>query len=240
MHAVPKTAVEITILLVAGLIVALIGNQCVGRTLNIFEQKFKDWDVEAGKARPGGDSTKKVAGTGVAKTSGPTKQDPTIGDPGSTDPNGAGTDPKVDAPPVETPPDIGEKKWDGDYGCYRLRGIKVIEFADVQNYADLGDEVCLLIDARKMDNYTDGHIPGAYQVDYYQLSEQIEKIRDQLGVDFIIVYCNGGDCEDSLALAHDLIFEYQVDDFRVWVYEGGYEEWFKKKKQPIVKGEARR
>ncbi|MCA8963104.1 MAG: rhodanese-like domain-containing protein, partial [Planctomycetes bacterium] len=154
------------------------------------------------------------------------------------DPDPAGKAPPSSGSQTSTPPASNKYTVD-ENGQKRLHGIKVMSLQEVSEYSDLGDGICTILDARKRAAYLDGHLPGAYSLDYYQLADQIDDVRDALSADFIIVYCNGGDCEDSLSLAHDLVYEHDVDEWRVWVFEGGYEEW-KKAGKNLVEGEERR
>ena len=41
----------------------------------------------------------------------------------------------------------------------------------------------------------------------------------------MIIYCAGGDCEDSIQLATDLVFTHGLSKEMIAIYEGGYEEW---------------
>ncbi len=87
----------------------------------------------------------------------------------------------------------------------------------------------LFIDARNEAHYQDGHIPGAYQLDHYELIKQPAKwLPDLLPICLaaqeIVVYCNGGDCEDSRFAAIDLR-DAHVPKEKLFVYEGGFMEW---------------
>ncbi len=83
----------------------------------------------------------------------------------------------------------------------------------------------LFVDARKDEEYEQGHVPGAWPLDHYHLERHLDEVlavaRDALQ---IVVYCNGKDCEDSELAALDLI-GFGVDPSRVAVYVGGWEAW---------------
>ena len=96
--------------------------------------------------------------------------------------------------------------------------------ADCEGF--LGEDIAVFVDARKRDDYESGHIPGAVHLGYNTVAEQIDDLRPQLEqAFFIIVYCNGGNCEDSINLALDLISVYGLMQENVYVFEGGIEEW---------------
>ena len=93
----------------------------------------------------------------------------------------------------------------------------------------------LFIDARKAEAFAEGHIPGAIQCDHYRLAEYVDRLLALAGcADRIIVYCNGGACEDSVFLCADLI-ELEVPYDAIYLFSGGWEEWVKKG-MPIEKG----
>ena len=57
----------------------------------------------------------------------------------------------------------------------------------------------------------------------------IDDLRAELELAFfVIVYCNGGDCEDSLHLAADLSSLYGIPTENIYVFEGGLNEWVRK------------
>lgn len=97
----------------------------------------------------------------------------------------------------------------------------------------------LIIDARDDQHYQTGHLPGAVQFDYYrpeaflpQLIPALQLARE------IIIYCNGGDCEDS-ELAAVMLREFAPNARdAVYVYAGGYAEW-SSHGYPLEKGAAK-
>jgi rhodanese-related sulfurtransferase len=85
------------------------------------------------------------------------------------------------------------------------------------------------IDARNDAHYQAGHIPGAYQLDHYEFVKQpVPWLTALLPIcqpaQQIVVYCNGGECEDSRYAAMDLR-DAQVPKEKLFVYEGGFAEW---------------
>ena len=127
-------------------------------------------------------------------------------------------------------------------------GIQRLSFEDVRDHfltaedelSSTGESIVAFVDARVRDQYEDGHIPGALWLYHYESESLVDDLRPQLEMAFfIIVYCNGGDCEDSIHLAADLGSLYGLPPENVYVYEGGFNEW-KDNEMPIKTGpEAR-
>ncbi|MFN0060428.1 MAG: rhodanese-like domain-containing protein [Planctomycetota bacterium] len=123
----------------------------------------------------------------------------------------------------------------------KLGDYELIDLEEVKAFADEDVEFAIIVDARKHDTYEKGHIPGAYSLDFYRLNkEMIDAMRDKLDAAAIIVlYCNGGNCEDSLNLAASLEYDYQVERAKLRVFEAGYEAWEKAKYSIVTGGERR-
>ena len=83
----------------------------------------------------------------------------------------------------------------------------------------------IFVDARKEDLYAEGHIPGAMHCDAFQVNEHLDDVLDRAnGVERVIVYCSGGDCEDSILMCRELI-NAGVPTEAVYLYPGGFKEW---------------
>ena len=56
----------------------------------------------------------------------------------------------------------------------------------------------IFVDARDDEHYQTGHVPGAYQFDFYHPDNFLTPVlqASQIAQE-VLVYCNGGDCEDS-------------------------------------------
>lgn len=94
----------------------------------------------------------------------------------------------------------------------------------------------VLIDARDDRHYQAGHIPGAYQLDHYHVDRYLPALLPVVfPADRVIIYCAGGECEDSELAAMDLIRS-GVDRSRIFVYLEGYKEWASRG-EPVEKGE---
>jgi len=97
-------------------------------------------------------------------------------------------------------------------------------------------ELIIFVDARDDANYALAHIPGAYQLDHYLLDNYIDTVLPACqNAMKVVVYCNGGECEDSMFAAGDLI-EQGVDPSKVFVYVGGVDAW-KRDGLPFERGE---
>ena len=80
----------------------------------------------------------------------------------------------------------------------------------------------LFVDARKPDLYEEGHIPGAVQC---ELGDTIDDVIARAnGVERVIVYCGGGDCEDSIFMCRELL-DAAVPYDSIFLYPGGWKEW---------------
>ena len=83
----------------------------------------------------------------------------------------------------------------------------------------------LFVDARKPDLYEEGHIPGAVQCDPYEPDDALDNVVARAsGVDRVIVYCGGGDCEDSIFMCRELV-NASVPYDSIFLYPGGWKEW---------------
>jgi rhodanese-related sulfurtransferase len=83
----------------------------------------------------------------------------------------------------------------------------------------------VFVDARNDERFAEGHIPGALQLDHYHVERYIGKVLEQVpGKLRIVVYCTGGNCEDSEFAAMDLVYS-GVPASQLAVYLGGIEEW---------------
>ncbi|MEO8430265.1 MAG: rhodanese-like domain-containing protein [Acidobacteriota bacterium] len=85
------------------------------------------------------------------------------------------------------------------------------------------------LDARRTAVYRDGHIPGARPFSVWE-ADADEKVRAFFAEGHepsapIVVYCSGGDCEDSHMLAQKL---YLAGFDAVFVYKDGFPDWRKR------------
>jgi rhodanese-related sulfurtransferase len=101
-----------------------------------------------------------------------------------------------------------------------------IAFNDVKT---LHDKNALFLDARRTSVYEQGHIPGArtYSVWESDIDDKVQKLfaeRSDTSAQAlpIVIYCSGGDCEDSHMLAQKL---WGIQFNNVYVYKDGFPDW---------------
>jgi len=101
-----------------------------------------------------------------------------------------------------------------------------IAFNDVKS---LHDKNVLFLDARRTSVYEQGHIAGArtYSVWESDIDDKVQKLfaerSDTAAQNLpIVIYCSGGDCEDSHMLAQKL---WGIQFNNVYVYKDGFPDW---------------
>lgn len=83
----------------------------------------------------------------------------------------------------------------------------------------------LFVDARADSPYQAGHIPGAWQFDHYRAEQFLPAVLPAcLTAQQIVIYCNGGACEDS-EFAAITLRDAGVPAANLFVYVGGITEW---------------
>jgi len=86
-------------------------------------------------------------------------------------------------------------------------------------------ELIVFVDARNDAHYQEGHVPGAYQFDHYYPERYLPTIVPVCHqAEEVVVYCAGGDCEDS-EFAAVALTETGVPAAHLSVYGGGMEAW---------------
>jgi rhodanese-related sulfurtransferase len=95
---------------------------------------------------------------------------------------------------------------------------------------------CVFLDARKPEEYLEGHIPGALNLFGNELEKFVPVVVPQLPdkEKEIVAYCHGGDCDLSLQVAKALS---QAGYTHVEIFEGGWPDW-KKAALPVHTGET--
>lgn len=94
----------------------------------------------------------------------------------------------------------------------------------------------LFLDARRSEVYAEAHIAGARSFPVWEadVADRVKALYEE-GLDQqapIVVYCSGGNCEDSHMLAEKL---YMVGFDNVLVYKDGFPDW-QKRGLPVAKG----
>jgi len=83
----------------------------------------------------------------------------------------------------------------------------------------------VFVDARNEVDYRQGHVPGAIFFDPYQPEKYFPGVMPAAqAAERIVVYCHGGDCDDSLSAA-TLLKEVGIPGEKISVYGGGFGEW---------------
>jgi rhodanese-related sulfurtransferase len=137
-----------------------------------------------------------------------------------------------DAPTVDSPldPAVLER--------LAAKGLSAVTFAETRAlYEDpmYAYEAYVFIDARDDDHYGIGHIPGAHQFDHFRAERFQETMMQIIPTAMnIVVYCNGGDCEDSESAALFLL-GLGADPGHLAVFTGGITEW-KSRGMPVERG----
>jgi len=83
----------------------------------------------------------------------------------------------------------------------------------------------VFVDARDEQRYRAGHIPGAYEFDPYRPEKYFDTVLPVCqAAEQIVVYCNGGDCDDSETAAL-LLRDVGIANQKLMVYGGGIKAW---------------
>ncbi len=102
-------------------------------------------------------------------------------------------------------------------------GVRMITLAEAEDLWAAGE--ALVIDARAGELYAQGHVPRARNIPADGSGNAFPReILDRPDDMTIVVYCEGGACQSSLALAKRLHDEGFKD---IRVFSGGWEEWTK-------------
>ncbi len=108
-------------------------------------------------------------------------------------------------------------------------GFQVVSLSDAFDYYSRAESSIVFVDARDDAHYDKCHIPTAVQFDYYRPDAYLSNLLDfATDAEIVIIYCNGGECEDSIQAARYLTEEIdeplQFDV--VHVFEGGIKAWY--------------
>ena len=96
--------------------------------------------------------------------------------------------------------------------------------------------VLVFIDARDEQLYREGHIPGAWEFDPYRPERYFPAVYPLCqAAEQIVIYCNGGDCDDSEFAALTLR-DVGIATNKLFIYDGGFAEWTTNS-QPVETGE---
>jgi rhodanese-related sulfurtransferase len=160
--------------------------------------------------------------------------------PGATRPS-ASLAPAASSTPANTATNAPAAAAVADLAIARIRqrGLGVVSSNEVLRlFRDprYAPGLIVFVDARDDKHYQEGHIPGAYQLDHYRAPDYLPAVIPAcLSADQIVVYCGGGQCEDS-EFAAVLLRDSGVPGQKLFVYPGGFTEW-KAAAWPIELGE---
>jgi rhodanese-related sulfurtransferase len=108
------------------------------------------------------------------------------------------------------------------------KGLQAIDSAQAMRFyhdARRENDRLVFVDARSEENYQRGHIPGAHQLDpYHPEKHLLEAMTMGKAAEVIVVYCNGGDCEDS-ELSALLLRNVGIPNQKLFIYTGGIADW---------------
>lgn len=86
-------------------------------------------------------------------------------------------------------------------------------------------DLIVFVDARNDQLYQEGHIPGAYQFDHYRAEQYLAAVLPVCqAAEQVVVYCTGGDCEDS-EFAAIYLRDKGIAPNKLLVYGNGWTEW---------------
>jgi rhodanese-related sulfurtransferase len=110
----------------------------------------------------------------------------------------------------------------------RAEGLRLVDCSQMTNlFQDPRCEqgLVVFIDARNDEHYQEGHIPGAYQLDHFYPERYLAATLPVCQTaEQILIYCNGGACDDSLQTAI-FLRDAGIPRERLFIYAGGITEW---------------
>ncbi|GMU38527.1 MAG: hypothetical protein KJ057_14895 [Phycisphaerae bacterium] len=128
--------------------------------------------------------------------------------------------------PASQPPPHEVTETDGVHPEHEFTAITTAQVAAIVDGTDPDAATTLLIDARDVAPYEEGHIPGAYRCYFSTIDADLAAIADYLEAGYrLVVYCNGGECEDSINLCRMLRDERGVLEENLLLYEDGWKAW---------------
>jgi rhodanese-related sulfurtransferase len=128
------------------------------------------------------------------------------------------------------PPAAGEMK---EKGLQLIDGSRAVQLFHDSHFKP---GLIVFIDARDESHYQEGHIPGACEFDPYHPEKYFPAVLPICrAAEQIVVYCNGGDCDDSKT-AVLLLKDVGIPDQKLFIYGGGITEWTNTH-QPVETGE---
>ena len=94
---------------------------------------------------------------------------------------------------------------------------------DLAKAVEMYNQDAFFLDARTPDHYADGHIPGAHNFPAHDILDRAEELLELVPTAApLVIYCGGGNCEDSFE-AYDLLVGFGYEDLHI--YKAGWGEW---------------
>ena len=114
---------------------------------------------------------------------------------------------------------------DDSHPAHPYKNVNVDEVAEILNDPNTEFGLNVFVDARKDEEYERGHIPGAVQCDHYYLENYLDAVMlAAAAAEKVVVYCNGGDCEDSIFVSTELVAA-GISFDNIYLFGGGWTAW---------------
>jgi rhodanese-related sulfurtransferase len=153
-------------------------------------------------------------------------------DTNTSDPDGQSSN-NNETRPTESEPEDPVVKYLKELGYQVMTHEEAVETYNDPFYRD---EIFIFVDARRDDLYLEGHVPGAHQLDQFHLERYIDTVREAAELaEKVVIYCEGGECEDSLYAMRTLLDE-NIPLHKLYIYAGGLTEW-QDNDMPVERGE---
>ncbi len=119
---------------------------------------------------------------------------------------------------------------------FRVMDIQGIKEAVGDARLQTGEIV--IVDARADEPFQAGRVPGSIQFDYYRAEYYLDTVLPRImAAQQVIVYCNGGACEDSILTCNHFV-SLGIPEGHLCLFKDGWEAW-KKSGLPIETGPAK-
>lgn len=119
------------------------------------------------------------------------------------------------------------------------RGLQAVGRNEVERWYNdprYAEGAFVFVDARDEERFRTGHIPGAYVFNRYRPDDHLAVVLPVCAMaEKVVVYCSGGDCEDSEFTAL-MLRDLGVPAENIFVYSGGVADW-KAGKLPLETGD---
>ena len=213
MTMVKQAVIELILLTVASVGVALAANKIrEHKSIELTKNNFDKGSAPARNSVAGTPHGGTPSATGALKPEGITKPTQPVTPIANTAP--------AKVAPDEIAKAASKKHLEHDFRIISLEEVQRV-FDDPQTARGLN----LFVDARDEEHFAEGHIPGAMQCFPYEARKCLDRVKAAAdGADKVIVYCGGGDCEDSIFMCRELT-EAGVPTEAVFLFEGGWKEW---------------